>query len=276
MLAAGYQSRLHEVPAAARRSVYEGLATADRLGSDALARSVRTAFVGGMNTALVTSAGIAVAGALLTLAFLPRRTTVTEPTNGNARPGLRERKKARTRATIQASALRLFHEQGYDATTIEQIIEAADVSETTFFRYFPAKEDLVLQDEYDPRLIEAFHAQPAHLPPVAALRAAFAATFADMTDEQRAEQKDRVTLTFSVPKLRAAMLDQISQAIQLIARAMAERAGRRPDDFAVRTVAGAIVGAAVAVSAAVTEDPAADLPALIDQAIARLEPGLTL
>ena len=60
-------------------------------------------------------------------------TSLTQPASP-ARPGLRERKKAQTRAAIQAYALRLFREQGYDATTIEQIIDAADVSETTFFR----------------------------------------------------------------------------------------------------------------------------------------------
>ena len=282
VLAVVYQARLglHGIPptaaAAARQSVYGGVAAASRLGSAALTRSVRAAFAGGMDVSLLVSAGIAVAGALLALAFLPRRTTMTDSSTSPARPGLRERKKAQTRATIQACALRLFREQGYDATTIEQIIDAADVSETTFFRYFPTKEDLVLSDDYDPRLIEAFRAQPAHLAPVPALRAAFAAAFAGLTAQQRAEQKERITLTFTVPRLRAAMLDQLSQAMQLLARAMAERAGRRPDDFTVRTVAGAVVGAAMAAGAAVTDDPDADLPALIDQAIAHLEPGLTL
>ena len=273
ILAARYQARLDlpGIPAAARQSVYDGAAAATRLGSAALLRSVRGAFASGLDAALLSSAGVAVTGALLTLAFLPRRITMTE-----SNPGLRERKKARTRATIQSCAMRLFREQGYDATTIEQIITAADVSETTFFRYFPTKEDVVLQDDYDPRLISAFQAQPAELAPVPALRAAFAAAFAGLTEQQRAQQQERIALTFAVPRLRAAMLDQISQAMRLLAGAMAERAGRRPDDLTIRTVAGAVVGAAVAVATTITEDPDADIPALIDQAIAHLEPGLAL
>ena len=193
-----------------------------------------------------------------------------------ARPSLRERKKAQTRAAIQTHALRLFREQGYDATTIEQIIEAADVSETTFFRYFPTKEDVVLQDDYNPLIVGAYQAQPPDLPPVSAVRAAFAALFAHMSAEQQAEQRERVALILSVPRLRAAMLDQFAEAMQLLAGAMAERSGRRPDDFAVRTVAGAVVGAMMAVLAAMADDPDADLASLIDQAIAHLEAGLSL
>src|ERR1700760_4186065 len=96
--------------------------------------------------------------------------------------GLRERKKARTRATIRAEALRLFREQGYHATTVEQIAAAAEVSPSTFFRYFPTKEDLVLQDDMDTRIVEALERQPAGLSPLSAVRAAVRDAFASYTE----------------------------------------------------------------------------------------------
>jgi AcrR family transcriptional regulator len=70
--------------------------------------------------------------------------------------GLHERKKARMRAAIQRTALRLFREQGYAATTISQLAAAAEVSEASFFRYFLTKEDLLRWDEFDPPIIKVF------------------------------------------------------------------------------------------------------------------------
>ena len=63
--------------------------------------------------------------------------------------GLRERKKAKTRAALREHAMRLFEEQGFAATTVEQIAEAAEVSPSTFFRYFATKEDAILVDDVD-------------------------------------------------------------------------------------------------------------------------------
>jgi AcrR family transcriptional regulator len=63
--------------------------------------------------------------------------------------GLRERKRARTRATIVSAALELFARNGYQATTLAQIAEAAEIAPSTLHAYFPAKEDILFsgQDE---------------------------------------------------------------------------------------------------------------------------------
>src|ERR1700712_5130182 len=96
--------------------------------------------------------------------------------------GLRERKKIRTRAVIRDNAMRLFAEQGYTATTVDQIAEAADVSPSTFFRYFPNKEAVVLADDVDPLVIRALQDADPHLTPVAAVRQALVGTFGAMDE----------------------------------------------------------------------------------------------
>ncbi|MGD0195822.1 MAG: TetR family transcriptional regulator [Candidatus Dormibacteria bacterium] len=189
-------------------------------------------------------------------------------------PGLRERKKERTRETIRARALHLFVTQGYQATTVQQIIDDVEISESTFFRYFPTKGDVVLTDDFDPIIVAAFLRQPRELGPIEALRRAFNETFGELTAEQLVEQQDRMHLILSVPELRASMLDQFGQAMRLLASAIAERTQRRPDDMEVLTIAGAVVGVAMAVMFVMIDDPTADLHVLLDQGMARLQAGL--
>ena len=69
--------------------------------------------------------------------------------------------------------MRLFRTQGYEATTVQQIIDEVEVSESTFFRYFPTKGHVVLTDDFDPIIVAAFQRQPPELTPIQALRRAF-------------------------------------------------------------------------------------------------------
>src|SRR5271156_439037 len=128
--------------------------------------------------------------------------------------GLRERKKARTRASIREHALRLFREQGYQATTVEQIAEAAEVSQSTFFRYFPTKEDVVLRDDFELRIFEAFERQPPQLAPIPAIRAAVREALATLTPAEWAEFRETSELSFSIPEIRARTFDELARTIQ--------------------------------------------------------------
>jgi AcrR family transcriptional regulator len=190
--------------------------------------------------------------------------------------GLRERKKAKTKAAIQQHALRLFAEQGYHATTVEQIAEAAEVSPSTFFRYFPTKEDVVLYDVLDPPALAAFRAQPAELSPIQALRGAMRQVFADLPAEEVEAQRQRDRLIRSVPELRAAMMDEFARNLDMLAELVAERVGRRADELAVRTLAGAVIGVAIAIWYTATDQTLIDAMALMDAGLAQLEAGLRL
>jgi AcrR family transcriptional regulator len=198
----------------------------------------------------------------------------------NAQAGLRERKKARTRASLREHALRLFREKGYQETTVEQIAAAAEVSPSTFFRYFPTKEDVVLQDDMDVRMLDAFSRQPASLTPVAAIRAATKEALTSFGYEDMAQIRELIRLTLTVPEIRARAMDEFARTIEVLAEALGKRAGRPPDDTAVRTLAGAVVG--VIMSATIpwqerlSEQSADEMFAGIDKALALLEAGLPL
>ena len=188
---------------------------------------------------------------------------------------MRARKKARTRAAIQDHALRLFIEQGYEATTVEQIAAAAEVSPSTFFRYFPTKEDTVGYDRLDPVFLDAFVNQPAGLAPFPAMRKAMREVLADLPREESELEQARQRLIFTVPELRARLFEQMGSGIEMIQDAIAQRVGRSPEDFAVRMWAGAVTGIVLAAYLDTIDAPDR-MMAEIDRGLGQLEAGLPL
>lgn len=180
--------------------------------------------------------------------------------------GLRELKKERTREAIQREALRLIASQGYDATTCEQIAAAAEVSPATLFRYFANKEDVVLQDVYDPLIAEAVQARPTGEAPVTAVRRGFADAFGHVYQADLEAIRQRTALILSVPALRARSREQQESLVRHLADALGERAsvtGRELD----AEVAGSVFAAAVGVAVERWAQRGGDLPAYVDAAL---------
>ena len=160
--------------------------------------------------------------------------------------GLRERKKMKTRQAIRREAFRLFEERGYAGTTTEQIAEAAAVSASTFFRYFPSKESVLLADDLSAVILAALSSQPAAMTPLAAFRAAVHDAYAQMAADEWETEKIRQRLLYSLPELQAALRDEYHSLLSGVSAAMAARLGRGSHELELRVFAGAVVGAVMA------------------------------
>ncbi len=161
--------------------------------------------------------------------------------------GLRDRKKIRTRETIRREAMRLIEENGYANTTIEQIAEAAEVSPSTFFRYFPSKDMVLMANDLDMVTIEAMEQQPPDLPSLQAFRRALEITMATLSADEWQFERGRLRLVLSIPELKAAQFSQYRRTVAALTRADCRRTGRAPDDFEVRVFFGALAGGLMAV-----------------------------
>lgn len=150
------------------------------------------------------------------------------PEPPRALAGLRERKKQRTRLALVDAALDLFLSQGYEATTIDEIVAAVEVSQRTFFRYFATKEDVVtgFLGETDQLLTEALAARPREERPFAALFGALrvvlrAIAAGDPADSARFRRVRQVIET--TPSLMAAQMARYSAAAEALAVQIARR-----------------------------------------------------
>ncbi|MFD5509270.1 TetR/AcrR family transcriptional regulator [Streptomyces sp. NPDC127051] len=165
-------------------------------------------------------------------------------------PGLRERKKRRTRDALLRAALLLFVAQGYEHTTVDEITDAVDVSQRTFFRYFANKEEVAfaVQDLVESHFVAALRARPPAEGPLEALRGALLRAW-DTLDEALSEvvPVDLYMRTYqlmeSTPALLAVHLRRSTELEERIARLIAEREGLDVDaDPRPRVVVAAFSG----------------------------------
>ena len=189
-------------------------------------------------------------------------------------PGLRERKKARTRAEIQRHALRLFRDRGWGATTVDDIAAAAEVSRSTFFRYFPTKEQVVLHDDVDALMVEEFARQPAGTPLLTALRRALRAAFDRLPAETRGLEEVRMGLARTVPEIRAAVRDEFT--VRGVADSLAGLLGRDPGDPELLVFAGVVAGGRLAAQEMTERAPGSSYVDALDTVYTRLERGVPL
>lgn len=146
--------------------------------------------------------------------------------------GLRERKKQRTRDALLHAALELFVSQGYEQTTVDEITDAVDVSQRTFFRYFASKEEaaLAVQDVMESHFMAALRARPEDEPPWEALRRAALDSWDTVGEAIEAivplELHMRsYQLIESTPALLAVHLRRSTELEEEIARVIADREG---------------------------------------------------
>jgi AcrR family transcriptional regulator len=131
-------------------------------------------------------------------------------------PGTMTRREA-TRARLLQAALELFAQQGYDATTAAQIAAAAGVTEMTFFRHFPSKAALVIDDPYDPLMAAAVARQPRDLAALTRLARGVREAWQEVPPPAAEQVRVRLRIAASSPSLRGAMWRGTAESERVLA-----------------------------------------------------------
>jgi AcrR family transcriptional regulator len=157
-------------------------------------------------------------------------------------PGLRERKKQRTRETIARAAHELFAGRGYHATTLPEIAEAADVSTRTIFAYFPSKEDILFSNftVMKEALAQALADRPEGEDALETVRTFILSSHAMATSDLEERLHQCVT---SDETLRSHLRARIAQLEEMLAPEIAKDLAAADDDIRPRVVAASLTAA---------------------------------
>jgi AcrR family transcriptional regulator len=197
-------------------------------------------------------------------------------TNTGTDPGLRERKKRRTRQALTEAALRLFAERGFDATTVADIAAAADVAPRTFFSYFATKEDAVLGDSAEEFELaqQQLTARPPGEPVLHAMRRLTLAVV-DRMRQQWDQELVRTQVITNTPAILARIRERWDAWEAILAAELAAELGAEPGDVEPYVAAAAVIGAFRAVvQVSILTQMRLDLPAVVNRAFDLLETEL--
>jgi AcrR family transcriptional regulator len=161
-----------------------------------------------------------------------------------ATEGLRERKKRERRKAISDIAMGLFAERGYDAVTVAEIARAADVSEQTVFNYFPAKEDIVFDEDeaMRDRLVEAIRSRPDGATLVEGFRRIPEAMLARLDSYDGVPLVGMAEMITSSPALQRRAREMRVANAQALTQAIGEALEVPPDSPRAWSIAGALLG----------------------------------
>lgn len=190
-------------------------------------------------------------------------------------PGLRERKKARTSQALEDAALELFVTKGFDATTIDEIADAVEVSPRTFFRYFSCKEEVLFAEDAgrDDELAAFLASRPPGESSLEKLRAALLGCTADYEqDRQRMLRRAKVAL--GTPSLNAAALAHWQAKEDVVLAALLAADPGADEDETRLVVAVSFTALRVTIGAWLAAGGTGDLPSLAAAALERLSQGL--
>jgi AcrR family transcriptional regulator len=157
-------------------------------------------------------------------------------------PGLRERKKEQTRARLIASAMKLCKARGYDGATVEMIAADAEVSVTTFFRYFESKDDVLLTsfDATRERIETAIRDREPGVPVMAALRDVMTEV---LRESGLTRKRSDLRSIETVPRLHDRVRDYEERLQVVISEAFADELDVAVSDLRPQMLAGAVMGA---------------------------------
>jgi mycofactocin system transcriptional regulator len=181
------------------------------------------------------------------------------------------RRRATSREELEGAAFGLFAARGFEATTVDEIAAAAGIGRRTFFRYFPSKNDIpwgAFELELD-RMRARLRACPPRVPLMDAIREALV-DFNRVDAAQVPLHRQRMELILRVPTLFAHSTLRFTAWREVIAEFAAARTGQRTGQLAPQAIAHAVLGVAVAAYELWLDDPAAELSALLDEAMRQL------